>query len=475
MGTGLDAQQPFFQRQGVDTLPLHASDRQDSSIEFLKSSATCNACPMTAAKIPLLTITSLVVAIACAGGSDAPGGTAGIATVFDSTGDSVIARVDGAVPVSALRIMDVTMRIAPAIDDTSLFSEVNDFEVDLANRVWAWDYQGRRMFLFDTAGKLVRRIGRQGSGPGEFSSGNGIVALADTGVALLDAQNARVSFFAANGDFRTSFRVPSGFSTSNGLTTDRSHTLFLRRPVTPAREGEILGRMGLVRLTPEGAFGDSLAPPDLPVPRDTYLAVSPDGNGRSSTSSSYAPNYYWDWHPDGFFVAGHGGRYEIVIERRGTKPVVIRRNAPPVTLQPDERTEEMERITWNMRQTQPGWTWPGPAIAETKAPLTGIIVTRDGNIWARVATPSERIPDDELPRTDGVVPTGSKPGKRSPVRHYRSPVVYEVFAPDGRFLGRVPMPPRTTMIQADGETLWAIMRDADDLPAIVRFRLNESF
>jgi hypothetical protein len=31
------------------------------------------------------------------------------------------------------------------------------------------------------------------------------------------------------------------------------------------------------------------------------------------------------------------------------------------------------------------------------------------------------------------------------------------------------MPPRTTMIQADGETLWAIMRDADDLPAIVRF------
>jgi len=106
MGTGLDAQQPFIRRQSVDTLPLHASDRQDSSIEFLKS-ATCNACPMTAAKVPLLTITSLVVAIACAGGSDAPGGTAGIATVFDSTGDSVT-EISTAIPAHGVVIVTTT-------------------------------------------------------------------------------------------------------------------------------------------------------------------------------------------------------------------------------------------------------------------------------------------------------------------------------------------------------------------------------
>ena len=82
--------------------------------------------------------------------------------------------------------------------------------------------------------------------------------------------------------------------------------------------------------------------------RDTYLAVSPDGSGRSSTATSFAPNYFWDWHPDGFFVAGHGGRYEIVIERRGAKPIVIRRTASPVAILPDERNEEKERITFNL-------------------------------------------------------------------------------------------------------------------------------
>lgn len=414
----------------------------------------------------VLIILAITAAAACSSGADSPGAGAGLATAFDSTADTIVARVDGQVPVSALRSMTLAMRIAPAMDDTSLFSEVADFEVDVANRIWIYDFQGRRIFLFDSAGALVRQIGRQGAGPGEFSQGNGMVALGDTGLAILDSRNARVSFFAANGDFRTSVPVPSGFSTSNGLMTDRSHTLYLRRPVTPPREGEILGRMGLVRLKADGAFGDSLQPPDLPVQRDTYLAVSPDGNGRSSTSSTYAPNYFWDWHPDGYFVAGHGGRYEIVIERRGGKPVVIRRTAAPVSLLPDERAEEKERITWSMRQTQPGWTWNGPEIPENKAPLTGITIARDGNIWARVATPSERIPDDELP---------PQREKGPPVRHYRSPTVYEVFSPDGRFLGRVPMPPRTTMIQADGDYFWGIMRDADDLPSVVRFRLTVAF
>jgi hypothetical protein len=188
----------------------------------------------------LVCAVACVPGFACARNDASRGGAAGLATVFDSTADTITARVEGSVPVSALRSMDVVMRIAPAVDDTSLFTEVSDFEVDLANRIWIYDYQNRRMFLFDSTGTLVRRIGRQGSGPAEFSSGNGIVALPDTGVAILDAQNARISFFAANGDFRTSFPVPSGFSTNNGLMTDQSHALYLRRPVTPPREGEIL-------------------------------------------------------------------------------------------------------------------------------------------------------------------------------------------------------------------------------------------
>jgi hypothetical protein len=360
--------------------------------------------------------------------------------------------------------MTPVMQIRPGIDDTSLYAEVGEIEIDRANRIWLFDYKSRQLFLFDSTGALVRRIGRQGQGPGEFAGGNGLVTLPDTGAVLWDSQNARISLFSASGDFLTSWPTPAGFGTNNGLLTDRSGTLYLKRPVTPPREGEILGRMGLVRLKAGGEFGDSLLPVDLPVQRDTYVAVSPDGRGRSSTAFRHAPNFHWDWHPDGYFVAGHGGRYEIVIARPDSRPVIIRRIAPPVAVPPDEHDEEKEAITWNMRQTQPSWSWTGGPLPETKAPLTGITVTRDGNIWAHVAVPSERVPDDELP---------PRRENSSPIRHFRNTgTIYEVFAPSGRFLGRVPMPPRTTMFQADGDYFWGIARDEDGLVSIIRFKLS---
>lgn len=412
-----------------------------------------------------LFIIAVAVASAACGDAGASGGAsaAGLETAFDSTADSIFARVEGDVPAPALRRLVAEVRIAPTLDDTSLFSDVFEFEVDAANRFWVYDRPANRVFLFGADGALIRRIGRQGAGPGEFAQGNGMIALPDTGIAVWDSRNARISFFDAAGDFRASWITPSGFSTSNGLYTDRARAFYLKRPVTPPREHEILGRMGLVRLRDDGSLGDSLVPPDIPVKLETYLAVSKDGNGRSSTSTAFAPRFFWDWHPDGYFIAAHGGHYEIVVGRKAGKAITIRRTLPPVSVLDEERSDEQERITWNMRQTDPGWTWSGAPVPQAKAPLTALFVSRDGRIWAQVATPSERIPDEELePRRE----------KGPPVRRFRAPTVYEVFADDGRFLGRIPFPARTTLVQADGDYVWAITRDEDDLPAVVRYRVE---
>jgi tricorn protease-like protein len=59
-----------------------------------------------------------------------------------------------------------------------------------------------------------------------------------------------------------------------------------------------------------------------------------------------------------------------------------------------------------------------------------------------------------------------------PVITWRTPTVYEVFDQDGRFLGRVAFPPRTTLMEADGNTVWAIGRNEDDLPAVSRYRIE---
>ncbi|HEV8599889.1 MAG TPA: 6-bladed beta-propeller, partial [Gemmatimonadales bacterium] len=123
-------------------------------------------------------------------------GPGGLATVFDSTADTVFARVEGEVPAGALLKLIEEARIAPAADDTSLYTEVSEFDVDAAGRPWVYDRPSNSIFLFSADGKLLRRIGRQGGGPGEFNGNNGMVVRKDGGLAIWDSRNARISFFS---------------------------------------------------------------------------------------------------------------------------------------------------------------------------------------------------------------------------------------------------------------------------------------
>ncbi|HET8770198.1 MAG TPA: 6-bladed beta-propeller [Gemmatimonadaceae bacterium] len=401
---------------------------------------------------------------ACGSGS-ASDGAGGLVTEFDSTShpDSVIARVAGAVPPNAVRHLVELMRIAPAADDTSLFTQIADFKVGPDGRIFVYDWSTHAIFQFDSTGALLRRIGRHGAGPGEFNQNSGMVVLPDGGLAQFDSRNGRISFLSSAGDFDSSWVVTRGFSTSDGLVSDGSGGLLLRRPVTEPRDGEILGRMGLVRLGPGGAFADSLVPPDLPVKRITYVASS--GGSTSSMSPRHSAHFMWAWHRDGYFVAADGGEYAIEVSRPGRALRIVRESAP-IPVPADERAWEEEFITFANRRNVPDWVFSGPPMPDTKAPLVGLEVDRDGRIWARVATPSERIPDDELapPRPNG-----------PPSPLYRDRQAFEVYATDGHFLGRVELSQNAQWMAADGNIVWTLERDADGLPAVVRSHVEPAF
>ncbi len=402
------------------------------------------------------TIVVWLLSVAC--GTTGAGGA--ISTAIDSTGDSVIVTIRGDVPAADVRHLVPEVVIAPGIDDTTLFTSVWEFDVDDAGRFWVYDNGSNSIFQFAPDGALIRRIGREGAGPGEFRQDGGMVTLPGDGLAVWDSRNSRITELDSTGRFMASRPLPGGFSSNDGLYSDRSGALYLRRPVTEPREGEILGRMGLVPVGPNGEFTDSLAPPDLPVPRQVYLAEQ-EGN-RSSTSSRYAPNYYWGWLPSGEFVAAHGGEYRMVIARRTGRSIVVQRVTGAVPVDPEERSIEEQSITYNMRQTEPGWSWRGPPLPTEKAPMVGLATDRDGRIWAQVAMPSERIPEAELPvQRDSLQPV---------IRH-RMPVAYEVFTASGEFLGRVEFPARARFIDASGDNVWILGRDENDVPAVGRYRL----
>lgn len=411
---------------------------------------------------PLALPLILGLALACGERSDASFDAAGLATTFDSTrADTVVARVTGVVPSSAVRRVVDEIRIAPMADDTSLFADVYEFDVTGAGELFVFDPSNRTLFLFDSTGALVRRIGRRGSGPGEFGQNNGMVVLEDGRLALWDSQNARVSFFTPRGDFVSSWVVAAGFSTGNGLSTDRSGQIYTTRPVTPRRDGEILGRMGLRRFDAAGALTDSLIPPDLPWTRVVYVA-SREGN-TSATGPAHAPRFIWQWHPAGHFVSVSTERYVIESSRPG-RALRIERDAPPIEVSDAERAIDEARITFQLRNVDPAWKFTGPPIPSQKPPVVGLNLARDGRIWVRVSVPSVEIPESEL--------EAAQENRPPPRRHRDASVSYEVFEADGRFAGRVELPSRATWMQADGNRVWFIDRDDDGLPAVVRARIE---
>ena len=54
----------------------------------------------------------------------------------------------------------------------------------------------------------------------------------------------------------------------------------------------------------------------------------------------------------------------------------------------------------------------------------------------------------------------------------REPLVFDVFEDDGRFVGRVKLPPRTRLLRSRGNEAWGTVRDADDVDYAVRFRIE---
>jgi hypothetical protein len=91
-----------------------------------------------------------------------------------------------------------------------------------------------------------------------------------------------------------------------------------------------------------------------------------------------------------------------------------------------------------------------------------------------VSRPGERIPEGEQ-APGPTVRVGSGDMPKLPQPKWRDPIVYDVFDPDGRYLGRVPAPPKTSFKTMRGDHVWAVRRDSLDVEQVVRFRVVPGF
>jgi 6-bladed beta-propeller protein len=332
------------------------------------------------------------------------------------------------------------------------FGQVQDVAVDQNGGIYLFDGQVPALRYFDSTGRYVRTLGARGGGPGEYQDASlGVVIRHQDGkVVMRDPRNARLNIYAPDGSPLPPVLVTSGLFTAQATTLDTADHLYLRI-MTGRPERNKPWPIALLHLDDEGNIVDTLVPP--------VVAGEPLEIG----GTLFARAKHWAYSPLRGFVVALSDQYRVEHFRADGTVLRIERDVPPVAVHPEEKAELEAMNDWRYRTQGQFMTTDKPTVPDVKGMIRGLVVAEDGRIWVRRYAPAEKGEPVSGPTQQGQEPP--------PPQSWREPNVYDVFEPDGTFLGTVRLPPRMGLSVMRGDRIWGVREGPDGESQVARFRI----
>ena len=329
------------------------------------------------------------------------------------------------------------------------FGNVSSVAFDGTGRLYVLDGQADRIFLVDTDGKLIREVGREGDGPGEFRDITGMVAMDDGRLLVRDLRHRAYHLFDPNGDFERMVRMGGNPSLTLAglLLTQRGANAVITTPIgsrafasvmdtpdgqLPRRDPATSRPIELVSLAGEEIVTDTIVDAWLPPGRE---GVGPSILGLPRPLT-FDPKLHWGVLPDGSVAFADSTTYAIKIAAPGTgvSRVLTRPFAPEAMTDRRIRDEKNRRL----RELE---AIPDEELSRTRSTINGQPVRRDPDVER--GRRRERIENLEFFREVSVIRglfvawdgtiwvrrRGEEPESDGPV---------DLLMPDGRYLGSFP-------------------------------------
>lgn len=396
-----------------------------------------------------------VAFLASACGGDASEEEVRDVTVRDSAGVTIVE--SGRAPSRPLLVLDTSavVDIGETLDedpDYQLFQvafalRLSDGTIVVANR------GTHQLKLYDSTGRFVRNVGRQGAGPGEFEQLNWMWRLPGDTIVTYDFSGRRLSRFMPNGEFVGSLTL-GGSSTSDFLF-----------PVGMLDDGRMIARRGAVFTAGESPSGrsrdsllvllagaDGIIQDTLGRFPGTESSVQQSGSGNNRmmmvTSVPFARSTYLAVHRDAVVVATND-TYEIrLFDSTGQLRRVVRRRGEPVPVTPADidayREQQLENAAGPNSQFR---TLIERQLADAEYPqtmpaYTSVLPDAAGRLWVREST------------------------------HLGEPPRWAVYDRDGALMAELTVPERFRPMDIGEDYVLGLMRDELDLERVLLYRLT---
>jgi hypothetical protein len=397
----------------------------------------------------LLAAGAALLLAACGGDAPSAAGPA----VHDSAGVRIVENAGPAWPRGqAWRVDDEPLAAVGVADGDPRyqFGSVGDALRLSDGTLVVADAQAGELRVFDARGRWLRTLGRKGGGPGEFNAVWSLFLLAGDTVAAYDPMAARLTVFAPAGVLaRTVALKPL----EGGLSP---------RPVAVGSDGSMLVVPGF-----NPVFASSPEPSRDSIPLARYTAagepaaalgriagmesvtiVGGSGNDRVATRGNvpFGGNTFVAAHGPRLLIADNA-RYELAEHAADGRLVrLVRRRVDP------EPVTEADRAAWaerararsdaRFRQVNERLIAATP-FPEHKAAFADVRLDAAAHAW--------------------VQRNGAGDG----------PTPWDVFDPEGRFLGTVQTPAGLRVTQVGADFVVGVASDALDVPQVRVHRIHK--
>lgn len=334
-----------------------------------------------------------------------------------------------------------------------MFGHISDLAVGADGEIYIADEQAVVIRAFDRSGRYLGEIGNHGQGPGEYTRIDSIKVLPDGAVVVLDRPNGRVSNFRPGGDFDSSFQPVGGPGGRDSLQVDVAGNVYVLGR-DPARSH--WRASALFRYTNGAENGSVAVPLEEPIPDPGFVVLHPLGELEPFTIATRSA-----WNPLGFLVVGRNDEYRLEARSPGG-PVFLERDVEAVALGAEERLQwEALADFIVVRGEALGFNVTRVVIPDTKPFFAGVFAASDGRVWIRRYVEAIRTPP---------APHFGNPD-RPPVTWVEAPA-FDVFEPDGRFLGTVTLPMNTRPFVFGEAAIWGVQTNDAGVEQVVRLRLS---